>query len=81
MVKKIESVILICENEPSEDELLSNYATGHMMGGFWGMVQADILNSYEGLTTTFLIKYENGTSEYRTVKNSSLEYRRLIKYI
>lgn len=65
----------------SESDALMNYAVGHMMGGFDGMVHASILNESEGPTTTFLITYNNGTTEIKTVLDSSLEYRNLIKFI
>ena len=65
----------------SEDDQLSNYAAGHMMGGFNGMVHASLLNDSEGPTTTFRIVYDNNTVEIKTVLNSSLEYRSLISRV
>lgn len=65
----------------SEDEELMNYATGHMMGGFEGMVQAEILNQNEGAKTKFLIKYKNGKEKIVVVLNSSLEYITYCRYL
>lgn len=80
--KKIIKVEIIESSEGiSEDDAMMNYAVGHMMGGFNGMVHASILNESEGPTTTFLIFYNDGSSEIKTVLNSSLEYKNYIKYI
>ena len=77
--KKIIKVEVIGQTEGiSEDEQLSNYAAGHMMCGFNGMVHASLLNDSEGPTTTFRIFYDNNTVEIKSVLNSSLEYRNLI---
>ena len=65
----------------SEDEELMNYAAGHMMGGFEGMVQADILNQNNGAQTKFLIKYKNGKEKGVVVLNSSLEYKTYYRYL
>ena len=65
----------------SDDDQLTNLAAGHMMGGFDGMVYVSLLNESEGPTTTFLITYYNGTTEIKTVLDSSLEYRKYIKFI
>ena len=77
--KKIVRVEIIGYTEGiSEDDQLSNYAAGHMMGGFNGMVHASLLNDSEGPSTTFRIIYDNNTIEVKTVLNGSLEYRNLI---
>lgn len=77
--KKIIKVEIIGQTEGvSEDDELSNFATGHMMGGFDGMVHASLLNYSEGPTTTFRITYDNNTTEVRTILDDSLEYRNLI---
>ncbi len=80
--KKIIKVEIIGQTEGiSEDDTLMNYAAGHMMGGFDGMVHADLLNESEGPTTTFKIFYDNGTTEVKTVLNSSFQYRNYLKYL
>lgn len=82
LFKKIIKVEIIGQSEGiSEDEVLMNYAVGHMMGGFDGMVHADLLNESEGPTTTFKITYDNGTTQVKTVLNSSFEYRNYLKYL
>ena len=81
-IKKIIKVDIIAQTEGiSESDQLTNLAAGHMMGGFDGMVHASLLNESEGPTTTFLITYDNGTTEIKTVLDSSLEYRKYIKFI
>ena len=63
-LKKILKVEIIAQSEGiDENDQLTNLAAGHMMGGFDGMVHASLLNESEGPTTTFLITYDNGTSE------------------
>lgn len=80
--KKIVKVEIVEQSEGiSEDDQLTNLAVGHMMGGFDGMVHASLLNESEGPTTTFLITYDNGTTEIKTVLDNNLEYRKYIKYI
>ena len=80
--KKIVKVEIIGQSEGiSENDQLTNLAAGHMMGGFDGMVHASLLNESEGPTTTFLITYNNGTSEIKTVLDSSFEYRKYINFI
>ena len=80
--KKIVSVEIIGYTEGiSEDDALSNYAAGHMMGGFDGMVHASLLNESEAPTTTFLIHYDNGTSETKTVKDGSSQYNYYIRFV
>lgn len=80
--KKIINVEIIAQTEGfSEDDELMNYAAGHMMGGFDGMVQASILNDYEKPTTTFEITYDNGSTEIITVNNDSFDYNYYIKYL
>ncbi len=80
--KKIISVEIIGHTEGiSEDDALMNYAAGHMMGGFEGMVQADILNDSERPTTTFLVKYDNGTQKIITANDGSYEYYKYIRYL
>ena len=80
--KKIIKVEIISFNdEITEDEALLNYAVGHMMGGFEGMVQASILNDSYQPNTTFLITYNDGTCETKTVVNNSFEFDSLIKYL
>lgn len=82
LFKKIIKVEIIGQTEGiSEDDALMNYAVGHMMGGFDGMVHADILNESEGPTTTFKIIYDNGTIDIKTVANSSFQYRNYLKYL
>lgn len=79
---KIVNVEIIAQSEGiSEDDQLTNLAAGHMMGGFDGMVHASLLNESEGPTTTFLITYDNETTEIKTVLDSSLEYRKYVKFI
>lgn len=81
-IKKIVKVEIIGYTEGiSEDDQLTNYAAGHMMGGFDGMVHAYFLNESEGATTTFQITYDNGTYENKTVRNNSSEYQRLIRLV
>lgn len=80
--KKIVKVEIVGQSEGiSESDQLTNLAAGHMMGGFDGMVHASLLNESEGPATTFLITYDNGTNEIKTVLDSSLEYRKFIKFI
>lgn len=79
---KISYTQIICESGGiSEADKLMNYAAGHMMGGFEGMVQADILNESEGPSTTFLVVYENGAENMVTVLNSSRDYKKYIGYL
>ena len=80
--KKIDHVKIIAETEGiSDDEKMLNYTVGHMMGGFDGMVHADILNDELSATTTFKIFYTNGDQEVKVVRNSSLAYAKYIKYL
>ena len=80
--KKIVKVEIVGRSKGiSEDDQLTNLAAGHMMGGFDGMVHASLLNESEGPTTTFLITYDNGTTEIKTVLDSSLDYKKYIKFI
>ncbi len=65
----------------SEDDKLTNYAAGHMMGGFDGMVHAYLLNESESSKTTFYISYEDGSTEIRCVNDNSFEYNKYIKFI
>lgn len=81
-LKKILKVEIIAQSEGiSESDQLTNLAAGHMMGGFNGMVHASLLNESEGPTTTFLIIYDNGTTEIKTVLDNSLDYRKYMKFI
>ncbi len=80
--KKIIKVEIIGYTEGiSDDDALMNYAVGHMMGGFDGMVHADILNESEGPTTTFKITYDNNTTDIKTVANSSFEYKNYLRFL
>ena len=73
--KKIVKVEIIGYTEGiSEDDALMNYAAGHMMGGFDGMVHASLLNDSEAPTTTFQITYDNGTTKIVTVKDGTSNY-------
>lgn len=80
--KKIVSVEIIAQSEGiSESDQLTNLAAGHMMGGFDGMVHASLLNESEGPKTTFIITYDNGTTEIKTVLDNSLEFRKYVKFL
>lgn len=80
--KKIIEVEIIGHTDGiSEDDELMNYAAGHMMGGFEGMVQASILNDSEPPTTTFEIIYEDGTSKIKTVIDGSSDYNYYIQFL
>lgn len=63
-----------------EDEKLTNLAVGDMMGGFEGMVYADMYNSDYSATTTFLITYKDGSTAVKEVKNGTSLYRKYIRY-
>lgn len=65
----------------SEDDKLSNYAAGHMMGGFHGMVMADIYNSNNSAKTIFLVVYDDGTSELIETENESSHYYRYMRMV
>lgn len=80
--KKIVRVeIVSIEEGISESDQLMNYAVGHMMGGFDGMVHASLLNESEGAKTTFKIVYDDGSVKYRKVNNGSSEYNKYIQYL
>ena len=65
----------------SEDEKMINLASGHMMGGFDGMVFADRLNSYESAKTVFLVIYTDGSRELVETENGSSAYRKYALYL
>ena len=80
--KKMVRVELIGYNDGiSEGDALTNLATGHMMGGFDGMVHAQMLNDSQGPTATFEVFYDNNTSKIITVDIDSIEYRFYMNYI
>ena len=80
--KKMVRVELIGYNEGiSEDDALTNLATGHMMGGFDGMVHAQMLNDGQGPTATFQVFYDNGTCETVTVEVDSSNYNYYLNFI
>lgn len=55
-----------------EDDRITNYAVGHMMGGFDGMLHADLLNESRSAETVFRVFYCDGTFEdVRTRMGSS----------
>lgn len=65
----------------SENDKLTNLAAGHMMGGFDGMVHANMLNSYEIAKTVFLVIYTDGTKELVEVEDGSSAYRKYASYL
>lgn len=77
--KQLIKAEVVNENqELSDDDKLLNYAAGHLMGGFDGMVQADILN--ETKLTTFKLYYDNGSTKFVTVENNSAKYNYYINF-
>lgn len=62
----------------NEDDKLMNYAVGHMMGGFDGIMQAHLLNEFEGAKTTFYVTYDDGSSEHITLDEYDANYDYLI---
>ncbi len=80
--KKIVSVEILNQTDGiDEDEQLLNYAVGHMISGFDGMVHASVLNDELSDTTTFKIEYSNGSTEIKVVNNNSLAYSKYIKFL
>lgn len=65
----------------SEDDKMTNMAVGHMMGGFDGMVHADLLNSYESAKTVFRVYYTDGTSQLVETEDGSSAYRKYASYL
>ena len=64
-----------------EDEKFTNLIIGDELGGFDGMVFADIYNEDHSATTTFLVTYTDGTTELVEVNNGSKWYRKYMKYL
>lgn len=65
-----------------EDDKLTNLAVGDMMGGFDGMVYADMINEEDSAKTIFKVTYTDGSVEYITTNNGSsayYKYMRLVK--
>lgn len=80
--KKIVKVEIISQTEGlSGNDQLTNYAVGHMMDGFDGVVAADIYNDYNASKTLFLVYYDNGTTETICVKDDSQEFNYYIQFI
>lgn len=80
--KKILSVKIISKDEGiSEEDADMNYAVGHMMGGFNGVMHAQLLNENEASTTTFKITYNDRSVNYVEVKNGSALYNKYMRYI
>ena len=51
------------------------------MGGFDGMVHANMLNSYESAKTVFLVIYTDGTKERVETEDGSSAYRKYVSYL
>lgn len=65
----------------TEEEQLMNYAAGHMMGGFDGMVQASMLNEFNKDQTVFQLYYDDGSTEVAKVDNDSRLYVNYMNYV
>lgn len=77
--KKIVSVVIIEEIDGlDEDEQLENLVVGDMIGGFDGMVCAEIYNQDHSAQTVFLVTYDDGSQERILTDNGSRAYRRYI---
>lgn len=80
--KKLISAEILEEIEGfTEEEQLMNYAAGHMMGGFDGMVQASILNEFNKDQTVFQLYYDDGSTEVVKVDNDSRKYSYYIDFV
>ena len=80
--KKLISAEILEEIEGfTEDEQLMNYAAGHMMGGFDGMVQASILNEFNKDQTVFQLYYDDNSTEVVKVDNDSRLYSYDINFV
>lgn len=80
--KKLISAEILEEIEGfTEDEQLMNYAAGHMMGGFDGMVQASILNEFNKDQTVFQLYYDDNSTEVVKVDNDSRLYSYYINFV
>lgn len=64
-----------------ENDKFTNLAVGDMMGGFDGMVFADLYNQEHSATTTFKVTYTDGTYELIETENGSSYYKKYIKYL
>ena len=77
----VKTVLVGISKGISEDDALTNLAAGHMMGGFDGMVHAQLLNDSQRPTATFQVFYNNGTCEVVTVDIGSSQYNYYINFI
>ena len=79
--KIVRTTIIGREKGITQEEKSINYAVGHMMGGFDGVVRADILNDSYPDKVTFKIFYDDGSSGVDKVEVGSLSYRTYMKYL
>lgn len=77
----VKTILIGYTNGISDDDALTNLAAGHMMGGFDGMVHAQMLNDSQRPTATFQVFYNNGNCETVTVEVGSSNYNYYLNFI
>ena len=80
--KKIIQAKIIAHTEGFDEDLkLNNIIVGDMMDGFDGAVAASGYNDLNSSETTFLITFDDGSTQTVTVKNNSLKYDYYMQYV